>query len=87
MIARGSFRRTCRMRARFASQPAAASRTAQTQADPALYVENNLRRPVAMMDALVEAGVGAIVFSSTAATYGEPESIPIAEDAPTHPVN
>ncbi|MDP2183182.1 MAG: UDP-glucose 4-epimerase GalE [Actinomycetota bacterium] len=60
---------------------------AESQADPALYVENNLRRPVAMMDALVEAGVGTIVFSSTAATYGEPESIPIAEDARTNPVN
>ena len=36
---------------------------------------------------MVRAGVERIVFSSTAAVYGQPEAIPIAEDAPTVPCN
>lgn len=60
---------------------------AESQSKPELYFDNNLRRPLAMMDALVDVGVRAVVFSSTAATYGEPESVPITEDAPTRPVN
>jgi len=55
---------------------------------PRLYFENNLAQGVALFGALLEAGVRRIVFSSSCATYGEPESIPIKEDArqwPTSP--
>jgi UDP-glucose 4-epimerase len=60
---------------------------AESQADPARYFDNNVTRPLVMLDEMREAGVAAIVFSSTAAVYGEPASVPILEDAPTVPVN
>jgi UDP-glucose 4-epimerase len=54
---------------------------------PAHYFENNVEQGVALMDALLQAGVRRIVFSSTCATYGEPEEIPIREQAPQRPKN
>lgn len=60
---------------------------AESQADPARYFDNNVTRPRAMLAAMAEQGVECLVFSSTAAVYGEPQSIPILEDAPTVPVN
>jgi UDP-glucose 4-epimerase len=41
----------------------------------------------AVLDAMAEHGVPTLVFSSTAATYGEPETVPITEDAPARPTN
>ena len=55
--------------------------------DPALYYRNNVVGTLALLDAMREAGVGRIVFSSTCATYGLPEKMPIAETTPQHPVN
>ncbi|MCE5190988.1 MAG: UDP-glucose 4-epimerase GalE [Actinomycetia bacterium] len=63
------------------------SEVAESQADPARYFDNNVIRPRAMLAAMAQQGVECLVFSSTAAVYGEPESIPILEDAPTVPVN
>ena len=40
-----------------------------------------------LLEAMVQAGVDKIVFSSTAATYGEPKRVPILEDDPTEPTN
>jgi UDP-glucose 4-epimerase len=54
---------------------------------PALYYENNVEQGVALMGALLQAGVRRIVFSSTCATYGESEEIPIQEKAPQRPKN
>jgi UDP-glucose 4-epimerase len=54
---------------------------------PARYWENNLGGTLALLEAMRVTGVGSIVFSSTAAVYGEPESIPIEETAPTRPTN
>lgn len=54
---------------------------------PEKYDRANALEPLVMLDAMAEQGVDAIVFSSTAAVYGEPESVPILEDAPTRPVN
>ncbi len=52
--------------------------------DPALYYRNNVVAAIELLDAMREADVKKIVFSSTTATYGEPEVIPIAEiDAAT----
>lgn len=59
----------------------------ESQADPGKYFRNNVSRAQVLLDGMVRHGVGAIVFSSTAAVYGEPESIPIAESAPTRPIN
>ncbi len=55
--------------------------------DPALYYRNNVIAALELLDAMREADVKRIVFSSTTATYGEPEIIPIAETTPQHPIN
>ncbi|MDP3630546.1 MAG: UDP-glucose 4-epimerase GalE [Actinomycetota bacterium] len=60
---------------------------AESQADPDRYFDNNVTRPLVMLEEMRAAGVGAIVFSSTAAVYGEPMSVPIVEDSATVPVN
>jgi UDP-glucose 4-epimerase len=54
---------------------------------PGKYWSINLGGTLALLDAMKSSGTRAIVFSSTAATYGEPESNPITEDAPTRPIN
>ncbi|HXW63166.1 MAG TPA: UDP-glucose 4-epimerase GalE [Candidatus Acidoferrales bacterium] len=54
---------------------------------PARYFENNVEQGVALITSLLDGGVRRMVFSSTCATYGEPEKIPISEDAPQWPTN
>lgn len=54
---------------------------------PELYYRNNVAGTLNLVDAMRVAGVRRMVFSSTAAVYGEPESVPITEDAPTRPTN
>ena len=56
-------------------------------ANPALYYSNNLAGTLSLFEAMRETGVDKIVFSSTCATYGIPESVPIRETAPQLPVN
>lgn len=60
---------------------------AESQADPDLYYRKNLSEPSAMLDRMVTHGVRNLVFSSTAAVYGEPATVPITESAPCAPVN
>lgn len=55
--------------------------------EPARYFENNVAQGTALLDALIEAGVRRMVFSSTCATYGEPQRIPIDEAHPQQPTN
>lgn len=55
--------------------------------DPARYFENNVGHGIALMGELVRAGVRRIVFSSTAAVYGDPEQIPITEQSRKWPKN
>jgi UDP-glucose 4-epimerase len=55
--------------------------------DPRKYWHQNLVESLAALDAAVAAKVGAFVFSSTAAVYGNPESTPIVEEHPTRPIN
>jgi UDP-arabinose 4-epimerase len=55
--------------------------------DPALYYRNNVCGTLALLDGMRDAGVDRIVFSSTCATYGMPESVPIRETMPQRPVN
>jgi UDP-glucose 4-epimerase len=66
---------------------AAKSLVAESVADPALYWRSNLGGTLALLDAMRIAGVRKLVFSSTAATYGEPETMPISETAPARPTN
>jgi UDP-arabinose 4-epimerase len=55
--------------------------------DPALYYRNNLVGTLSLMDAMRETGVGEIVFSSTCAIYGMPQTVPIRETQMPSPVN
>ncbi len=66
---------------------AAKSLVPESVAVPELYWRNNVTGSLALLEAMRENGVSRIVFSSTAACYGEPESVPILEDAPTRPTN
>jgi UDP-glucose 4-epimerase len=54
---------------------------------PAKYYENNVSQTVALLKAMVEHDVKNFIFSSSAATYGNPLTIPITEDHPQQPVN
>ena len=66
---------------------AAKSLVAESVAKPSLYWAHNLGGTLALLEAMRVTGVGKIVFSSTAAVYGEPERTPITEDAPTRPTS
>jgi UDP-glucose 4-epimerase len=66
---------------------AAKSLVGESMAQPSLYWENNLGGTLALLDAMRVAGTRRIVFSSTAAVYGEPERIPIEETDPTRPTS
>ncbi len=54
---------------------------------PRKYYWNNVVNTLHLLDAMLEAGVKRIVFSSSAATYGDPQKLPIPEDHPKEPVN
>ena len=55
--------------------------------DPLKYYRNNTAASRALIESAVTGGVRHFIFSSTAATYGEPEAIPVREDAPKRPIN
>jgi len=59
----------------------------ESVAQPSLYFETNVRKGIALLDALRDSGVRNLVFSSSCATYGEPRSIPISESHPQWPTN
>ena len=66
---------------------AASSLVGESVENPAKYYHNNVVAGLVLLDAMRDCGVSKIVFSSTAATYGEPESQPIYETTPTNPTN
>lgn len=66
---------------------AASSLVGESVAEPAKYYQNNIVAGLTLLDAMREAGVRRIVFSSTAAVYGEPAKQPIEETDPTNPTN
>lgn len=55
--------------------------------NPLKYYDNNLNGTKVLLQSMVAHGIDKIVFSSTAATYGEPERTPILETDPTNPTN
>ena len=59
----------------------------ESATDPAKFFDVNVHGGLNLLDAMVNAEVNRLVFSSTAAVYGEPASVPITEDAPRLPVN
>ncbi|MCF8023716.1 MAG: UDP-glucose 4-epimerase GalE [Clostridiales bacterium] len=66
---------------------AALALVGESMEQPARYWEQNFIKSKHMFDAWLEHGVDQFIFSSTAATYGEPKTIPITEAHPTEPVN
>jgi UDP-arabinose 4-epimerase len=59
----------------------------ESMSNPAKYFRNNTVGTLNLLEAMHEAGVGTIVFSSTCATYGDPVRVPIDESHPEAPVN
>jgi len=59
----------------------------ESVSDPLKYYRNNTANSRALIESAVAGGVKHFIFSSTAATYGIPEQVPIPEDAPTRPIN
>ena len=59
----------------------------ESVAKPAKYYRNNTVGGLSVLEAMAEAGVRRMVFSSTAAVYGQPKNVPIREDDPTIPIN
>jgi len=66
---------------------AALAYVGESVTEPARYFNNNVEQGIALLDALLKAGVRRLVFSSTCATYGEPQQVPISEDHPQNPTN
>jgi UDP-glucose 4-epimerase len=66
---------------------AALALVGESVASPERYYHGNVVASLHLLDAMREAGVKRLVFSSTCATYGEPERLPISEDEPPSPVN
>ncbi len=65
----------------------ASTLVAESVANPLLYYSNNITSAINLIEAMVNHGVKNIVFSSTAAVYGEPKRIPICEDDEKQPRN
>lgn len=66
---------------------AASSQVGESMSNPLKYYDNNLYGTMVLLQSMVAHGVDKIVFSSTAATYGEPERVPILESDRTEPTN
>jgi UDP-glucose 4-epimerase len=66
---------------------AALSLVGESVEQPEIYYRNNVCGTLNLLEAMREAGTGRLVFSSTAAVYGEPEEVPIQETAPALPTN
>lgn len=59
----------------------------ESMQDPSMYFRNNVKGGLHLVEAMQEAGVPKIVFSSTCATYGQPDRMPMTEDVPQRPTN
>ena len=57
----------------------------ESMTQPKMYWQNNVDGTVALLDTLIEHGVDRFVFSSSAAVYGTPKSVPVTENEPTKP--
>ena len=66
---------------------AALAYVGESVTEPNLYYDNNTGGTLSLLKAIDRAGVKKLVFSSTCATYGEPENMPIREETPQRPIN
>lgn len=81
--------RTLFARHRFAAVVhfAAYAYVGESVSDPLKYYQNNTAEPIRLLQVMQEFGCKVFVFSSTCATYGAPETLPITESHPQHPIN
>src|SRR3954470_17514381 len=66
---------------------AASALVGESMTNPGKYFHNNVAKGLKLLEAAVEAKIKKFVFSSTCATYGPPERVPMTEDLPQHPIN
>ena len=66
---------------------AACALVGESVIEPAKYYQNNVVATIKLLESMRKTGVKRIVFSSTCATYGEPQTVPITESEPQRPVN
>ena len=66
---------------------AASALVGESMVNPSKYFRNNVLAGIALLDAMIACGVYRIVFSSSCAVYGEPDTSPITEECPTRPTN
>ncbi|MFO7769744.1 MAG: UDP-glucose 4-epimerase GalE [Roseovarius gahaiensis] len=66
---------------------AASAYVGQSMQDPALYYDNNVAGMIGLLAACRDTGVRQVVLSSSCATYGTPDRLPITEDTPQRPIN
>jgi UDP-glucose 4-epimerase len=66
---------------------AALSLVGVSMKDPLAYFDNNVYGMISLLEAMQETGINKIVFSSSAATYGEQEKMPLTEESPTKPTS
>jgi UDP-arabinose 4-epimerase len=66
---------------------AALAYVGESMKSPALYFHNNVTGSLSLLDAVLETGARHVVFSSSCATYGIPDRMPISEDTPQAPIN
>ncbi|MBZ5562108.1 MAG: UDP-glucose 4-epimerase GalE [Acidobacteriia bacterium] len=59
----------------------------ESMRNPGLFYRNNVSGTITLLDVLVECGIQKLVFSSSAAVYGEPKEVPITEEHPLTPIN
>jgi UDP-glucose-4-epimerase GalE len=93
-LERGSLSDPARLKQVFATRPvdavvhfAANALVGESMTNPTKYFRNNTVGTLNLLDAMRDAGIGTIVFSSTCATYGDPVRVPIDETHPQAPVN
>lgn len=66
---------------------AASAYVGESVVNPRKYYRNNLTKAIAMLDCALEQGIDTVIFSSTCATYGVPERLPITEEHPQRPIS
>jgi len=59
----------------------------ESMTEPAKYYQNNVAGTIALLETMVQESIPGFIFSSSCATYGEPQQIPISEDHPLNPIN
>ena len=59
----------------------------ESVSNPAKYYQNNVVGSLKLIESCQQAGVGCFIFSSSAAVYGNPQTVPVDENAPVNPIN